>query len=121
MTIRLYFDEDSMSRSLVRSLRARGIDVTTAFDEGMIEMEDSEHLEFSTQLNRVLCSHNVGDFHELHTIFLNEGKIHAGIILAPQQRYSIGEQMRRLLRLIATKSAEDMKNNLELLSMWGSL
>jgi hypothetical protein len=34
--IRLYLDEDSMSRSLVRALRSRGVDVMTALDAGMI-------------------------------------------------------------------------------------
>jgi hypothetical protein len=29
MAIRLYFDEDSMDRDLVRALLARGMDVTT--------------------------------------------------------------------------------------------
>jgi hypothetical protein len=42
VTIRLYFDEDSMRRSLVRALRARGVDVITALDAGMIEREDDE-------------------------------------------------------------------------------
>ena len=40
--IRLYFDEDSMRRSLVRALRARGVDVITALDAGMIERDDAE-------------------------------------------------------------------------------
>ena len=44
--------------------------------------------------------------------------MHAGIIVITQQRYGIGEQIRRLLRLIAAKSAEDMQNNIEFLSSW---
>jgi len=47
-----------------------------------------------------------------------QGKSHAGIILANQQQYSVGEQMRRILRLIAAKSAEDMRNWVEFLSAW---
>jgi hypothetical protein len=35
------FDEDSMHRSLVRALRARGVDVITALDAGMIERADA--------------------------------------------------------------------------------
>ena len=31
---------------------------------------------------------------------------------------SVGEQMRRLLRLIAHRSAEDMQNHIEFLSAW---
>lgn len=42
----------------------------------------------------------------------------AGIILANQQQYSVGEQMRRILRLIAAKSAEEMRDWVEFLSAW---
>jgi hypothetical protein len=52
--IRLYMDEDSMSRSLVRALRARRVDVTTALEEGMIERSDAEHLDYATTQGRVL-------------------------------------------------------------------
>jgi hypothetical protein len=38
------------------------------------------------------------------------------MVLAPQQRYSVGEQMRRLLKLMAAKSAEEMENQVEFLS-----
>lgn len=44
--------------------------------------------------------------------------VDAGIILARQRRNSVGEQMRRLLRLIATKPTEEMKNQVEFLSAW---
>jgi hypothetical protein len=47
--------------------------------------------------------------------YLTEGKSHAGIILASQQRYSIGDQMRQLLELIATKSSAEIHNNVEFL------
>lgn len=35
MKIRLYMDEDSMDQAVVRALRARAVDVTTAWDEDM--------------------------------------------------------------------------------------
>ena len=35
-----------------------------------------------------------------------------------QQRYSVGEQMRRLLRLISSLTAEEMRNRIEFLSAW---
>lgn len=118
MTIRLYVDEDAMDKDLVQALRARGVDVITSLDAGMIEREDGEHLDYATAQGRILYSFNVGDFYRLHTAFLAQGKSHAGIILARQQGYSLGEQMRRLLKLIATKSAEEMKNQVEFLSAW---
>ena len=119
MIIRLYIDEDSMSRALVRTLRARNVDVTTALEEDMIGQSDSAHLDHATEQGRVLYSFNVGDFYRLHTKYLTSGKQHAGIIVGPQQGFSIGEQMRRLLRLVAAKSAEQMRNGIEFLGQWG--
>ncbi|MEM8832191.1 MAG: hypothetical protein AAGE96_23000 [Cyanobacteria bacterium P01_G01_bin.19] len=37
-----------------------------------------------------------------------EGKTHGGIILAPQQQYSIGQQLTGLLKLVAANSSEAM-------------
>ena len=119
MTIRLYLDEDSMRRSLVRALRARGVDVVTALDVEMIEQEDKEHLDYATKHRRVLCTFNVGDFYRLHSEYLAQGRRHAGIILMQQQRLSTSEQMRRLLRLIASKSGDEMESWVEFLSAWG--
>jgi len=118
VTIRLYFDEDSMRRSLVRALRARGVDVITALGAGMIEREDADHLDYATQQGRVLCTFNVRDFYRLHSEYVAQGKPHAGIILMRQQYYSIGEQMRRVLRLMARRSADEMMNWVEFLSAW---
>lgn len=72
-------------------------------------------MDYATSLERVLYSFNKGDFYRLHIKYLTEGKSHAGIILASQQRYSIGDQMRQLLQLISIKSAAQMQNNLEFL------
>jgi hypothetical protein len=118
MTIGLYCDEDSMDYDLVRALQARGMDVTTALEEEMVNRPDNEHLDYATQQGRVLFSFNRSDFHRLHTEYLLQGKSHAGIVLANQQQYSIGEQMRRILRLSATRSVHEMKDRIEFLSAW---
>jgi len=116
--IRVYCDEDSMDHDLVRALRSRGLDVTTALAENMIDQDDAAHLEYATTLNRVLFSFNRGDYYQLHTEYLTQGKSHSGIILANQQRYSIGEAMRRILHLAAAVSPEEMRNRIEFLSVW---
>lgn len=54
MTILLYFDEDSMRHALVQALRARGTDVVTALEAGMIERSDAEHLDYATAQERAL-------------------------------------------------------------------
>jgi uncharacterized protein with PIN domain len=118
MTIRLYFDEDSMRHALVRALRIRGMDVVTALECDLIEQSDEANLEFATAQGRTLYSYNIGDYYRLHTRYLTANKPHAGIILAPQQRYTVGQQMRRLLKISATLSDRDMKNRLEFLSDW---
>ncbi|MBF2016736.1 MAG: hypothetical protein IGS23_16365 [Rivularia sp. T60_A2020_040] len=50
-----------------------------------------------------------------NTIYMSESRTHAGIIISSQE-YSIGEQMRRILKLIATHSAEEMQNQLVFLN-----
>lgn len=106
--IRLYFDEESVDQALVRALRVR-VDVSTALEENMIEREDEEHLTYAKQQDRVLFSFNRKEFYRLHTECLEQNKGHMGIILANQQQYSVGEQMRRILRLSAAKTGGEFK------------
>jgi hypothetical protein len=66
----------------------------------------------------LIFSFNARDFYQIHTTLLEQGLSHAGIILAPQQRYGIGELMRGVLRLINTKSTQGMQGQIEFLSNW---
>ncbi len=121
MTIRLSFDEDSLWQALVTALRARGIDVQTALDAAMIERTDADHLVCATTPGRVLCSCNVGACSRLHTHYRAQHKAHTGIILARQPQYAVGAHMRRLLRLIAHRTAEEMQNRVEFLRAWSEV
>jgi hypothetical protein len=115
MQIRLYVDEDAMARAVVSGLRARGVDVTTVLEEGMSEKDDVDQLEHAAEEGRAIYTFNVGHFCQLHTEYIAQGKSHAGIIVVYRQRYSIGEQIRRLSNLINTKPAEEMSNHLHFL------
>jgi len=86
MTLRFYFDEDSMNRALIRALQDRGIDVENAIDAGQEAKSDENQLEFATAQNRVLFSFNIGDYHRLHRLWLAERRGHAGIVLCRQHR-----------------------------------
>ncbi|MGH9939534.1 MAG: DUF5615 family PIN-like protein [Blastocatellia bacterium] len=119
MQIKLYFDEDALHRRLKQAMRERGVDILTADEAGMRERDDTDHLDFATAQGRVLYSFNMGDFCGIHTEYIVSDKSHAGIILAPQQRYSVGEQMRRLTRIVNARTAEQMIDQLEFLSNWG--
>ena len=90
----------------------------TVADVGMLHKTDQEQLTWATENQRVIFSFNARDFYQLHTILLEQGLSHAGIVLAPQQRYGIGELLRGVLHLINTRSAEQMVRQVEFLSDW---
>ena len=120
MKPRLYLDEDSMDYDLVQALRSKGIYVRTVRVERKLGLSDEEHLLYAAEQGRVIYRFNRRDYMALHTTFLQKGISHAGIILAPERsRYSVGEQLRRIMLIIEAKSAEEMKNQALFLSNWG--
>jgi len=116
--VRLYLDEDSMRRSLVFALRARNVDVLTAAEANMINREDGDHLAAASALGRTLFTHNTADYCALHRQWIQRKRTHSGIIVAPQQRFSVGEEMRRIMRLISQRTSEEMLCRLEFISSW---
>ena|SRR2546429_4833747 len=118
MQIRLYLDEDASSRSLVRGFRVRGIDVLSCVEAANLQRSDVAQLEFAAREKRVLYMYNVADFYHLHSLWSAEGRTHSGIILVAQKQLAIGAQLRSALKLIASKSAEEMQNRAEFLSRW---
>ncbi len=115
--IKLYLDEDSQDQSLLRALRARQIDVITVQETGTQGTTDLEQLRLAHREHRVLYSHNIGDFCQLHTEFLTSGEDHSGIALFAQD-YSVGEQVRAILEFIFNQTAESMVNQLQFLSRY---
>jgi hypothetical protein len=117
--IRLYIDEDAMHLELVSALRLNNVDTLTAIDAGRIQVPDETQLQFAAAAGRVLYTFNVADFHELHSQWVATNTNHYGRVMARQQRYSVGDQLRRLLHLIRSSSSEQMMNRVEFLSQWG--
>jgi hypothetical protein len=93
--------------------------VQIALEAAMIQHTDEDHLALAMAQNRVLCSLNVGDFYRLHMPYMAQHRSHAGIVLARQQQYSVGQYMRCLLRLMTHLTAEEMQNLVEFFSAWG--
>jgi len=114
--IRLYLDEDTISRALIRALRARGVDILTAQEAELIGVPDGEQLAYATAERRTIFTFNTRDFAVLHTEYLSQQREHAGIIVSDQLQ--VGLIVRRLLKLLDAKSDEDMQNWLEFLSNW---
>jgi Tfp pilus assembly protein PilZ len=85
----------------------------------MVNRSDEQHLWHAQSVNRALYSFNMKDFSALHGEWIASGRSHSGIIVVSQQRYSIGEQLRRLLHLLSRVSAEEIRSRIEYLSAWG--
>jgi len=88
-------------------------------DAGLAGKSDDEQLAFAAEHGCVLYTFNVSDFYRLHTVWAGGGREHAGMMLAPQQRFPVGEQLRRLLRLRAATTTVRMRNQVAFLGNWG--
>ena len=112
--MKFYFDEDSVQHRLVAALRSHAIDVMTCLEAGMNARDDESHLILATEQRRVLISANAGDFASLHREWLARNRSHSGILIIPQQGYSTGEIVRRMLRVAS--SGFDMAGGIYYLS-----
>jgi hypothetical protein len=98
--IRIHLDEDVDRRHLADALRREGFLVTTSFETGLNGSPDIAQLEYASSRNAIFLTANVGDFAILHREWLRAGRSHSGIIVTPQQRFSIGEIVRRISRIV---------------------
>ena len=115
----LYHDEDSQDQDLEAALVAFGLDVRRSGVEGMNGTPDEQQLEFAASNGWVLYTSNLRDFDRLHRVFMEAGLNHAGIIFHARQRFSVGEQARRIVRIWSALSAEEMVNRIESLRPMG--
>ncbi|MBI2947768.1 MAG: DUF5615 family PIN-like protein [Verrucomicrobia bacterium] len=116
--LKLHLDEDADAHALLNGLRHRGWDVTSSRERGLLQYSDEEQLAWACEEERVIYTYNASDFCRLHSEFLRTGRHHAGIIIGDQQTASIGEELRRLLRLSQAKTTVDMEDHLEFLGNW---
>lgn len=114
--LKLYLDEDAQRTDLIQALRARQVDVESVSESSLLGQDDAFLLDYATSQERVIFTFNRGDFSRLHTEWINKERHHAGIIVSDQ--LATGVILRRLLRLIDAKSADEMRDWLEYLSNW---
>ena len=79
--LRTYLDED-VDVLLAKLLIARGFDCATASQLGHISWTDEAQLEYATNDNRILITHNRVDFENLAVAWFGSNRAHAGIVLA---------------------------------------
>ena len=116
--IKIHLDEDADAHALLNALRQHGLSVTSSRERGLAGYSDAEQLEWATQQGRVIYTYNAADFCRLHAAVLQQGRHHAGIIIGDQQTVSVGEEMRRLLKISDARTAPEMRDKLEYLSNW---
>ena len=116
--IKIHLDEDTDSHALLNALRQRGLDVSSSRERVLLQASDEEQLAWAFEQGRVIYTYNASDFCRLHSDCIRQGRQHAGIIIGDQQAVSIGEQMRRLLRMADARSASDMTDALEYPGNW---
>ena len=105
----IYLDED-VSVVVAAILRARGCDAMSARDTGQLGRSDSEQLAFGAAAGRVVLTHNRIHFERLHRDWLQEGRSHAGILVA--RRRPPRDVAARVGRLLARLGAADLKDQL---------
>lgn len=109
MEIRFHLDE-SVDPDVARALGARGIDVTTAQEAGLLEAPDAIHLAFAHTNGRVLVTHDA-DFLRLHA----RGAQHAGVCYCRPAIRTLGQIIEALLLVHGCLHADDMKQHVEFL------
>lgn len=101
-----------MNPEIAAQLIRHGIDVITVRDLSLLGDSDPNHLRLASELGRVLCTQDQ-DFLRMHA----EGIEHNGIAFGEQYGATIGGWVKALRRLYESKSAEDLLNHVEFLSV----
>lgn len=81
----------------------------------MLGRTDDEQLEYATRQERAILTHNQKDFVRMHAEWWAEGREHWGIVIT-RQEWSLGELLRRTLRLLDEVTAEEMYRQIRFLS-----
>ena len=105
--MRLLLDAHLSGRVIGRHLRELGHDVLAIDEHRDLEgIDDPEVLALASDQNRILLTHNVGDFPDILRAWAGAGRTHAGCIIVVGVRL---DQFGRLLRSIdaALGSAPD--------------
>ena len=93
-------------------LRARGVAVITAMEDGMDREPDELVFLRATELGRVAVS-NDSDFLEVAHRWQHEGHHFAGLIRVRQDNVSIGEVIEDIEIIVKVKEPDEMANSIE--------
>jgi predicted nuclease of predicted toxin-antitoxin system len=105
---------EHLSPRLAVQLRQYGFNVTCTLESGMVSEDDARQLAHAVSEQRAIVTFNHKDFVTLHRQYMAEHKEHWGIIFSTEE--SVDVLRRRLLRLLNTISAEELRNQIRWLN-----
>lgn len=110
---KIYLNEN-LSPRLAAQLRRYGFDVIASHDVDMLSRPDPEQMEFACSQQRAVLTFNIDDFVALHQHYFDNAQEHWGVIISTEE--PIGVLVHRLLRLLNSVSAEELRNQLRWLN-----
>jgi hypothetical protein len=105
----IYLDHH-VRREVADGLRARGVDVLTAYEDDHHDVPDPELLDRATALGRVLFSQDDDLLVEAH-LRQQEGRAFGGVVYAHQLRITLGACLADLELLAKTATIDDVANH----------
>lgn len=110
--IALYTDED-VTTGLAPALRRRGYVAESSTEAGTQGISDEAQLTYAAERGMVLLTYNIQDFIPLAQRWYFAGHEHAGIIFSEQfSQRQFGELLQRILRLLNSLTADEIRNQL---------
>ena len=104
-----FYTNESVNVTTSEGLKRRGINILAARDAGNLGLSDEEQLNYAAKNNFVIVTHD-DDFLTMAIKY-----DHKGIVYVHQQKYGVGDLIRKLKLLWDVAEQEDFRNHVEFL------
>lgn len=104
-----FYTNESVTVAVAEGLKRRGVNALSARDVGNLGLSDEEQLIYATKEDLVIVTHD-DDF-----LSMAMDIKHKGIIYVHQEKYGVGDLIRRLKLLWEIAQLKEMLNHVEFL------
>ncbi len=104
-----FYTNESVNVAVAEGLKRRGVRVISARDVGNLGLSDEEQLNYAAKNNFVIVTHD-DDFLTMAITY-----DHKGIVYVHQQKYGVGDLIRKLKSLWDVAEQADFRNHVEFL------
>ena len=104
-----FYTDESVNVVAAEGLKRRGVNALSARDAGNLGSSDQEQLAYARKKNLVIVTHD-DDF-----LSMAMEVQHKGIVYVHQEKYSVGNLIRRLKLLWEIAEPQEMFNHVEFL------